>query len=609
MGQDNRLQSLTGLRFLAVLLVFLQHIQGHFGIPEMGLDFGHEATILFFVLSGFVLTVAYQSGFAEPGRLREYFFARWSRIWPVHALTLLIAVGLLWSQSDFFARPDWPALLLANLLLLQSWVPLDAWIMSFNSVSWFLSVLVLGYVVFPLFVKDGKRTGLMLGIWFALLLLAFILLSNLLSAQWNQTQQNIALFHPLVRGWEFLLGVGLGQVYLDRNPSPVRSEPRFRTLEEASTTGQFVEGTDIDDLKVVRASRESWDLQAIPDRPLDVSSGDTALQLVVLLMVGAYLASLLFLEWDAALIAEQAIGPMIGIAIRSLGALVIVAGLVWAFASPNGAFSPLLSSPPLRYLGEIAFAFFMTHQLVIRGLDRLGWHTELPGVAIAGLLCLLSLAVAMLIHHLFELPCRVLLTALEQRVNQSTLPNRVAWRETLLAAREAGGRFLAGLKAPTALISLVALLFLGAAVYGSYSPPPQPVNRPEYVARPFFGKAEIRFQEEAILHAIQVDRIDQGIRLTMFWERLPSARRNRSFHLIDASGQIIGYAQQDQPAFQAKVPGTVFQEPLVIPEKDLGRVAKIGIGFFHPEHKGAPISRGPRGLNGRRLEIDLSRLP
>ena len=610
MPRQHHLSSLDGLRFIAILIVFVQHLQGHFGIPNWGFRFGHEATTFFFVLSGFVLAYAYRDGFGQPGQLRTYFFSRWSRAWPLHALGLVVATVLLSNQPDFFARPDWPALAIANSVLLHSWVPLNAWLQSFNSVSWFLSVLAFGYLVFPFVQGSTKRVVISLAGSLLIQMACVLILGNLLSSQWDEVKQNLVMFHPLLRIADFLIGVGMGMIFVDQRSIPGSYDQRFRhDEEEHSATSEFVEGTDIGDLKIVTSSRVQTRRQLRP-ASTDLNSSDTAIEFVTVIIAIGYLVAMFFLDWDRQLANLPAIGSLNAIWIRSLSGTAIAVLVTWGFAGRQGGISQLLSSPPLLYLGSTTFAFYMTHQLLIRGLSQAGWNSQIPAAGIAFLIFLLCIAVAILTYHLFEIPVRALLLHLEKECNRDDVSDAVASSEAIAAVQEAGGRFLSGLKTPTSAISFALLILGAAAVYGSYAPPKHELQMDrQWVQRPLFGRAPIIFQEEAILHGLQAIKDDQGLHLTLVWERLLSAKRNRSFHLLDDNGNIIGYAAQDQDAYQQHPPGTTFTEELTIPATDLNEVATVGFGFFHPVHKGAIINRGPRGMNNRRLDIDLSIVP
>ena len=64
--QRQQLRSLTGLRFLAALSVFVAHVPGLWRQFDVGdLPFGAAGVGFFYVLSGFILTYVYGSRFTQ----------------------------------------------------------------------------------------------------------------------------------------------------------------------------------------------------------------------------------------------------------------------------------------------------------------------------------------------------------------------------------------------------------------------------------------------------------------------------------------------------------------------------------------------------------------
>lgn len=86
---------LDGLRAIAVLLVIL----GHFGIP--GFQGGGIGVDIFFVLSGFLITLVLRKDLDSEGSLFPFYWRRFLRLTPALA-TLCVALG---AFSFFF--PDW----------------------------------------------------------------------------------------------------------------------------------------------------------------------------------------------------------------------------------------------------------------------------------------------------------------------------------------------------------------------------------------------------------------------------------------------------------------------------------------------------------------------
>ncbi len=145
------LPSLAGLRTLAAAAVFFTHATAHanfftgevrevltriFYLP------GAIGVGLFFILSGFIMTWV-----TRPGDSKALFIRRrLVRIYPNHLFTFALAGVLLVTAAHRAPDASW----LANLLLVQSWVPSVAVGNSVNAVSWSLSCEMFFYLAFPL---------------------------------------------------------------------------------------------------------------------------------------------------------------------------------------------------------------------------------------------------------------------------------------------------------------------------------------------------------------------------------------------------------------------------------------------------------------------------
>lgn len=190
------LKSLTSLRFFAAAFVVVHHAFGPDNIPVV--DLGFLGVTFFFALSGFILT---WSGSSDNGVWACY-RNRFARVYPLHVVTLLIAVMLP------FAMSDGPATFVQNLFLLQAWTPDGAH--SFNWVSWSISAEAFFYLLFPFVISvlrnRSPRTLLVTGglAW---------LVPVVLTAVLNRTVPDVAFFltydFPPFRFGEFLAGVCL----------------------------------------------------------------------------------------------------------------------------------------------------------------------------------------------------------------------------------------------------------------------------------------------------------------------------------------------------------------------------------------------------------------
>jgi peptidoglycan/LPS O-acetylase OafA/YrhL len=162
------LPALTGLRTLLALSIVLFH----FTPPNMGplypiIDNGFIFVGFFFLLSGYILSYNY----ADRPELskREFWVARFSRLYPVYLLALALSFQML--RSEWGARSHaefWQGLLLTPLLL-QGWLPNLA--TFWNTVAWTLSCELMLYLAFPYLIRiplprrPAKLVGLLLALW------------------------------------------------------------------------------------------------------------------------------------------------------------------------------------------------------------------------------------------------------------------------------------------------------------------------------------------------------------------------------------------------------------------------------------------------------------
>ena len=143
-------EQLNGIRFIAVLLVLLDH----WLIPINPFSFlGHLGVVIFFVLSGFLITrILFQN--ADDCRqnhssilvkIIRFMYRRSLRIFPIYFLLLLI--GLVFSLSNF--KNLWPYLVfyLPNFYIMTKATWLGIW-----DHLWSLAVEEQYYLVFPYFV-------------------------------------------------------------------------------------------------------------------------------------------------------------------------------------------------------------------------------------------------------------------------------------------------------------------------------------------------------------------------------------------------------------------------------------------------------------------------
>ncbi|MFJ9733412.1 acyltransferase family protein [Streptomyces sp. NPDC101171] len=358
------LPSLTGLRWVAALLVFGLHVNnfGYFGgepgrIVLWGFGAGATGVSFFFVLSGFVLTWS-----ARPhDRAPAFWRRRIARVYPVHVVTLGIALLMAYTLPRQ-PRPS-SGQALSNLLLVHSWW--RPWWQTLNPVSWSLACEAFFYAAFPLLFlllrRLGARGAAVLGV---LSVVAVLMLARADAHHWTEQ----ALYSmPAARLPEFVLGAVTARlVLLGRWRGP--------GLEAAlalAVIGYFL----------------------VPQ----VTPG--------------YSATVCTIAGFALLIPAAAVADLRGL--------------------PS-----LWRRRRLVRLGELSFAFYMVHLLVLRaGTQLLGTkpHFGLPaGLAVTAVAFAVSLALSWVLYEAVERPARRLLLRGRRAGRESREP-----REPVAGGREA----------------------------------------------------------------------------------------------------------------------------------------------------------------------------
>ena len=164
-------RALTGLRGIAALLVLMHHFSLHFSESPGGsglsgmLRQGYLGVDLFFVLSGFVISMVYGRWFGAASlgqpwaaRVSTFLLRRVARIWPLHVVVVLVLIGLAAAgQHGFSVRFS-----LVNLALVQGWGMSG----EVNAPAWSISAEFLAYLLFPILAPAvlRNRFGVMLGL-------------------------------------------------------------------------------------------------------------------------------------------------------------------------------------------------------------------------------------------------------------------------------------------------------------------------------------------------------------------------------------------------------------------------------------------------------------
>lgn len=170
------LPALTGLRSLLALTILLFHFTpsgltwSHF--PSITLypliNIGYVFVSFFFLISGYILAYNY-AGRPKPMNAMDFWMARFSRLYPVYLLTMVISIPLLMAEWAVRSRGDFWMGAIATPLLVQGFFPHLA--TFWMTVTWTLSCEVMLYLAFPWLLRlpwpksTGKLLALGLFLW------------------------------------------------------------------------------------------------------------------------------------------------------------------------------------------------------------------------------------------------------------------------------------------------------------------------------------------------------------------------------------------------------------------------------------------------------------
>lgn len=342
------LRPLTALRFAAALLVFLWHVPQTV-VAAYTFSLGYAGVGFFFLLSGFILTYTYHGSFEgalSAEAVRSFYAARIARVYPLLLATTLIMLAVLAGAGGFYWS-DEPAHVrlaaaLSQLLLLQSWFAAREIHFGINGPAWSLSVEAFFYALFPFLAHALFRAfrGASALRVIAAAAALWLALTVLEAPLRPQADDWRFYIFPPARLIDFVVGMMLGVAFL-RGGERRRGPLRPMSLEIAAL-------------------------------------GAVALLVYVSPLVprSLHFAAWLMPAWCC---------------------------LILVFARGRGPIARLLAHPVPVRLGEISFAFYLSHLAVITLLARLlgREHALFTPVAFAA-----TLALSFALYHGVEQPLR-----------------------------------------------------------------------------------------------------------------------------------------------------------------------------------------------------------
>lgn len=347
------LDSLTILRGPAALFVFFYHTRWAHVVPSASV--GYVGVALFFVLSGFVLTWSYKPADGA----KKFYLRRFARVYPLHLFFFALALAILVLTQK---APSAGATI-SNLILLQAWVPNWDYIFSVNAVSWSLSCEAFFYACTPLMLywlshrSERARYAVLTG-WF--LLTASVASAVSLTSNYADV---VVYANPLLRSGEFALGMLLGLLALKVRDGELAMPP-VRTWQLWAVTVCALAG-----------------LYGVSKVHLTQTISGFLLDPAWVLVIGIFALH----DMQHADARHRAGDSVSGTRMRRL----------------------------LVYLGEVSFAFYLVHELVIFGAVAAPWGASavggVRGLILMGASLALGVFLAIAAHHLVERPARIMI--------------------------------------------------------------------------------------------------------------------------------------------------------------------------------------------------------
>lgn len=211
-----KIDSLTFPRFIAAFALVIHHFAGNFSAIKNTplanfVEVSSTLVSFFYVLSGFILVVAYSNG-GKTNQIpkRKFYINRFARIYPVYFLALLLYL-LLPIQARIPAEKATVAQITTSALLIQAWIPKYA--MCLNFPGWSLSVELLFYLLFPFlyrFISRRSSKNIMLLIslvWIINLCWYIYMIDHDINFYFRE-------YHPVNHLSTFLFGVGWGVLFV-----------------------------------------------------------------------------------------------------------------------------------------------------------------------------------------------------------------------------------------------------------------------------------------------------------------------------------------------------------------------------------------------------------
>ncbi len=335
--------SLQALRFVFALFVLFEHFPMSPDHPYL-LESGAMGVSFFLILSGFVMSIGYESKVKSTSFVwKDFMLKRLIRLWPLHLLCLaawIVLAYLAWGSDAIHPLP-----LIGNAFLLQ-WLPVEH--IDGNSVAWCLSVLVVLYSVYPFLARLKSLHLVVLFLVIGVGLLGYERVFPVSNSHWYWYRL------PVSRVLDFMIGILCYRTY------------RYAVIKYDNKWSRL-------------PIFYRWLIEIVP--------------------IGLCACGL-----TASIINQTQYGSVVYFYLP-IYLLILVFALSSTFPH-RLSLASLVSQPWLIYLGEISFSFYMIHNLVILSIKQvlmriapnLGWEPRLAITIVT------AIGLSILVNKFYEGP-------------------------------------------------------------------------------------------------------------------------------------------------------------------------------------------------------------
>lgn len=228
----NKIDTLQAIRALAFLGIFIAHSN-----ITMFSSGGVWGVSVFLILSGFLMFYSYYDTerIDNNGIIYSLKFGinKIEKLYPLHIVTLLLAILDRYPDNGAIFK------VATNAFLVQSWFPNGKIYFSLNAVSWYLSVSLFLYIMFPfILLKMRKYKGIktaivIIAVTFVIqMVLAFVSYMVQISITHNAGFIHWFIYiFPLSRLEDFVIGCNLGYIFMNAKKDKEISEKFYTLLE------------------------------------------------------------------------------------------------------------------------------------------------------------------------------------------------------------------------------------------------------------------------------------------------------------------------------------------------------------------------------------------